>query len=144
MINFTTILSLYSIWAFNIQIVDPVIDPYMADFIKVASRGCDKSLYYPDTYDFGFVPSMEGEEIGVCIKVGNTEKIEIDRQMFSWYDDDHKRALIYHELTHCLMTRFDHSKDKESYMYPMIIDLTREELEAQVENEARDYCKKVK
>lgn len=118
--------------------IDPELEPYYSNFLIAGKlRGQDVST---DNFilEFGDAKKMSGTALGYCGRdfrnsgdsfngtEYNTPKVVIDKKAFDYLGEPSKRALIFHELGHCLLNR-NHSLEITEYnfiksiMYPYLI-----------------------
>lgn len=77
------------------------------------------------SYHIGFSDLFQGNIVGVCIY--GVRSIFLRRDYWKFSSDIEKRALVYHELGHCVCNSFGHNENfdvlnkcPESIMYPEI------------------------
>lgn len=112
---------------------------YQAEFFQDRGHFVIHSSAMPGLIEFGEPgPEVETEEwndfgaqssdgfIGYCNPKKNSWKITLGRGYWDSADDDQRRALVYHELGHCVLNRPDDNQllpDRpKSIMYPEIVD----------------------
>ena len=103
---------------FTTYTIDPTFMPYVIEF----SQHVNVSRV---TIQFGNVPEAAS---AACYKnnLGDMT-INVRNTMWNILCDKQKRALIFHELGHCVLGR-DHLDNLDSYMYPEIQDCNFYEL----------------
>lgn len=85
--------------------------PYIQDFINIS----DGILDYRDVKKLSVAFSeQEGNTVGVCWNALVWKEIEVDNFFWKFASPLRKKALIYHELGHCLLHR-GHDNESEGF-----------------------------
>lgn len=123
--------------------VDPVIEPYVEEFKSIGQSVCNKVDYFtPPKTIIQFKKSLLTEKeniIGVCYRSNISYKIEYDEDYFYGLSPTSKKALVFHELTHCMLL-IDHSEDRHNYMYENLVELDEKTLYNQLKDNFKKRC----
>lgn len=126
---------------FHYKEVDPELSSYVVDYYKLLNEYCPKHNYNTTKfYTIQFVNKLPGYEIGVCYRLLNGYKIEINREWWSTENSVNKRQLMYHELAHCVINK-DHVSDFHNYMFADFFPIKYQSLNDQVKLDIINYCK---
>jgi hypothetical protein len=108
------------------KFVDPALKAYFSEFISDAlAAGVPMDVErFVDLKSIVFAKITTNGVLGYCISAEYLDlggfhrelNIEIDPEMFASLSKCDRRALIYHELGHCLLG-LDHSPYKDSLMF---------------------------
>ncbi len=99
--------------------VDPQLQPLVNEYKALAS---EKNLQFKHEVTVGFTDIKESngkyKAVGVCYYGNDFREIDIDRNEWETSSEWGRKALLFHELTHCYCTRpHDWAKDKK---YPEV------------------------
>jgi len=119
--------------------IDPELYPYYEEFLGLYNDICPKKELPTKTIiRFNL---KGGVVIGTCTRSYKRSVIEIDP--VNWYLStlNDRRQLMFHELTHCLLS-LGHVDERyiNNYMNPVLYPLEQHELNAQVINNLRYVC----
>lgn len=98
--------------------VKPEFVHYRDTFYKLLDKTCPEKVKYESHYytiTWG-KPDKDESWVGICMPSINGYTINIDPDYWAKIDKDERAALMYHELSHCVIYR-DHVPDKGNYMY---------------------------
>lgn len=102
--------------------IDPELQPFVDDYIDRAKAA---GIEFKHSVTVGFKTINRGPVIGSCLRDDNFHEIDIDESFWEEATFRRQRALIFHELTHCLCNRnHDYAKGKDypSDLIETIID----------------------
>lgn len=123
--------------------VDPVIEPYIEEFKSIGQSVCKEVDYFsPPKTVIGLKKGVLTDKesiIGVCYRSNISFKIEYDEDYFYGLNPTSKKALVFHELTHCMLL-IDHSEDRKNYMYENLVELDEKTLYNQVRDNFKRRC----
>ena len=117
--------------------VDEHIIPYYNEFISIVKKECPK-IETPNQFVVKF-DTLKNEEVGLCYFYAFKREIKIDEFFWEFASDQSRKQLVFHELTHCILTKH-HVEDENNYMYAYLNYLPPDVLIEQVKESARSYC----
>lgn len=134
------ILSTFT-YIFPVRKIDSRLSPYYQEFVQLSLDNCKISskLNFPN-FLYAGIKSLDYPMAGVCNRSLITWFIFIDKDFFNKYTEIQKKTMIFHELTHCIL-KLNHIDNPNHYMYPIIVDITEEELKNQVIENINTVCK---
>lgn len=89
--------------------VDRLIKPYVDEYMELSSRN---NIVFDNKVTVGFKNIGHGAVIGLCNKNEDFREVDLDINFFMTASELRKKALIFHELTHCYCGR-GHDYDAE-------------------------------
>lgn len=120
-----------------IKKIDNEFLPYYNSFFKSVNKNC-KKISPPNQLTITF-KDLSKEEVGLCYIFPHKKQIYIDKFFWEYANDNEKKQLIYHELTHCILN-IHHVSDKSNYMNDYLVLLPDNVLETQLENNIKEAC----
>jgi hypothetical protein len=120
-----------------IKKVDPSLALHYKEFMDVVQSDCP-SLQLPNqlTIETG---NLTDDNIGVCVVFSFRKHITIDNFYWNTSNEQTKRQLLFHELTHCVLN-INHIESDSHYMNPYIIEIPNEELYKQLKETVKGVC----
>lgn len=83
---------------------------------------------------------LEEPTIGLCETYPFGWKITVDGVYWNRASDLDKYELMTHELTHCVLNKM-HTNDPNDYMYPEKTFIMNLDMERQLQDNIKEYCK---
>jgi hypothetical protein len=103
----------------------------MAQYYEDFSRIIGPSRVTSGTMQFEDDSFFEGNVIGLCVKPAlGGWTVHIKQSMWTKSSEVYRKAVLFHELTHCVLDRMEHSLDPNSYMYRL--QMTPDDINDQV------------
>lgn len=131
------LLSLLLFLTIPIKKIDNEFLPYYNSFFKSVNKNCKKIS--PPNQLIMIFKNLSNEEVGLCYLFSHKKQIYIDRFFWENSNDNEKKQLIYHELTHCILN-IHHVSDESNYMNDYLVLLPDNVLETQLENNIKEAC----
>ena len=113
------------------------VDSYYKEFMGIVKKECPK-IETPRQFGIYF-RRLKNEEVGLCTLYPFKRIIEIDTFFWVNANNNIRRQLVFHELTHCILETH-HTDDIQNYMNPYLISLPNEVLIEQVKTNANAFC----
>lgn len=82
--------------------VDAAAKPYVDEFFALSKRN---NITFKHEVSVGFTKIDHGSVIGVCTYSRQFREVDLDKNFFDKASEKRKKALIFHELTHCYCAR---------------------------------------
>lgn len=118
--------------------IDPELDPYVKSYISLIESQCPGKFKYNHQFNVTF-GKLTYPTIGLCFSPFDTRSITIDPDNWQNESDSGKLALMYHELSHCILNK-KHVDLSTNYMYHTTVDLTSMEVVNQTVGDIKDWC----
>lgn len=120
-----------------VQYVDESLINYYKKFVSIVKKECP-SLELPNQLIIE-TGNLSDDNIGVCVTFSFRKHITIDKFYWLTSNEQSKKQLMYHELTHCVLG-LHHIESELNYMNPYIIEISEEALEEQLKQNTRGIC----
>lgn len=122
--------------------VDEELVPFHDNYISLLSKNCPDKQYKSHSIAFGDLPDPLA---GVCLSFYSKFFIVINKRSWDELATHQQKALVYHELSHCYLTKYGflarpHIDDYFHYMYPSITGFVLLDLEGQVTKDIVERC----
>lgn len=119
--------------------INPELQSYYEDYMGIVNQYCTKDQYnQPVRLDIDF-ENLPDPEIGHCEIRINSYYIKLDRSYWLESNEDARRQLMFHELSHCIIDK-DHVNDVSNYMFFMTQPLEPTTVRRQVTDDIKDHC----
>lgn len=118
--------------------IDPELKPFVDSYISLIESQCPGKFKYNHQFNVRF-GKLEYPVIGLCFSPFDTRNITIDPNNWQSESDSGKLALMYHELSHCILDK-NHVDNKKNYLYHSSVDLTSMEVVNQTVGDIKDWC----
>ena len=100
--------------------VDPQLKPMVDEYLLLTSRN---NIVFNNQVTIG-LKDIDDDAVGICNYGKKWREIDVDRTFWKNASDLSKKAMLFHELTHCYCGReHDFGEDKE---YKSVEDLRKE------------------
>jgi hypothetical protein len=130
--------------------VNPELKPYVDDYMIMVKNNCrPDQYYYPDhtalfiediPQDPDYKEDSDPRIVGQCGYTSTYFHIYIDTKFFRQATIFERKAVIFHELRHCLFHLDQHNKDPNSYFNDKVPDILEPELYSQVIDDLMKSC----
>ena len=129
---------------FHLALVDKELKPYVLEYHALLTKYCPNHKYrttpfysveLTDKFPEGFQ-----DKIGLCSPRINGYEILVKTEYFKKLNDNDRRQLLYHELSHCLIMK-QHDPDTGNYMYKALYSIPKATYIKQVIKDIKDFCK---
>lgn len=111
---------------------------YTSEYAHIFREVCGRDLELAHRHIVYF-RQLPDDIAGFCIERPGVKRIEIDPGVWLDMNDDVRRWLIFHELSHCYLD-LDHSDRGDNYMSPYVFEMEHSELVRQVRVDMRKHC----
>lgn len=120
--------------------VDSGLQPYVNEYYEMLVNYCENNHYNKNAHLISFSQSIDAaHDIGLCTSREGYFTIQIDQPWWNSANEDDRRHLIYHEMSHCYI-HAQHLTDPNNYMYPSIQPIHFNDFYPQVEFDIYNYC----
>lgn len=129
----------------------PILTKYVIEFVRIYKEECpNKPLLFPASLniDLTMDPKLldKPNHMAICWFLDPTNdfslprSIYVSRKYFLENEEKYNKAMMFHELTHCILNQIVHDTDENSYMFWKLPRLEERDYELQLRQKFRQYC----
>ena len=128
------------------------LKPYYDDYMIMVKERCRSNQYFHPNkmiliiknikQNKDYNPNTDGRIVGECTYLPSTFfEIDVDKQTWEYLTELDRKAIMFHELRHCVFMIDNHSLDPNNYFYADLPgNLTESKLYQQVIDDINNSC----